>query len=102
MRADLVKTHMKLANMDEERHLNKLKERYDAQLNPTSRWDRSFRSRLDNEPIDFAGLVGDPLDDQAASDDDEEQEITFMQHAEILAAKAKEASGTSTVRDIFL
>lgn len=101
MRANLVKTHMKLQNIDEERHLNVLKERYEAQLNPTNRWDRSFRSRLADQPIDFANLVGDPLDgDAAASDDEDDQVCSFKQHALKEAAKAKEASSFVFIHSI--
>jgi hypothetical protein len=94
----IVKTHLKLQNIDEERRLNVLKEIYDSSINPTAQWDRSFRSRFNDESeIDFSALVGDPLDNVEQSDDDEEDEIiTFKDHLLKKEAEAKK------VRKYFL
>ncbi|KAI6215542.1 hypothetical protein M3Y94_00397100 [Aphelenchoides besseyi] len=82
MRTDLIKTHMKLQNIDEERNLNKLKEKFEGILDPSNKWDRSFRARLQDANFDFSQLTNDPLTvgDEEPQEDVEEVEITFKQY----------------------
>ncbi|KAI6201903.1 Mrpl-54 [Aphelenchoides besseyi] len=82
MRTDLIKTHMKLQNIDEERNLNKLKEKFEGILDPSNKWDRSFRARLQDTNFDFSVLTNDPLTigEEEPQEDVEEVEITFKQY----------------------
>lgn len=82
IRDGIIKTHMKLQNMDEERRLNKLKEIFDNELNPGNNLDRSFRSRLYDNDWDLKALVGDPLADvgDTQSDQEEDEIMSFKDH----------------------
>jgi hypothetical protein len=89
IRAGIVKTHMKLENIDNERQLNKLKDIYDTAVH-SSKWDRSFRSRLHDEgQLDFTKLVGDPLANSQSDGDDEDEEDEIISFKEHLARENK-------------
>lgn len=103
VRADIIKTHMRLENIDEERRLNKLKELYDSSLNPGNQFDRSFRSRLHENDFDWTKLVGDPLNNENSQSDGEESEeeevITFKEHLIREQIKAKDEEEVGMVFD---
>ncbi|KAI6220099.1 Mrpl-54 [Aphelenchoides fujianensis] len=97
MRNDLIKTHMKLQSIDEERRLNQLKEQFEGVLDPSNKWDRSFRSRLQDADFDFSALVGDPTaegEQEQLQEAAEDVEFTFQQYLKNKEIEAQQEEET--------